>query len=246
MLSRNSLHVADRVLRELRRDYRTILLFTASPTFVMVLCAGMMADHPAAFNRTGLLVLGLFPTAPAFLFTAFALQRDRYRGSLEYLLTTPVTRLDILVGYVLAFTVPALAQVGLTLSVTYGLLGLETRGSLWVVALMALMSCVLGVVMGMFSVNLAKNELHLTKILPAVALPHLMVAGLFRPYDEMVGWMQVIATFAPWRYATGAIAELEKNTSLTSTFWLNLGVTTGIVLLLSAASTLTVLRRRKA
>ncbi|MFS8200189.1 ABC transporter permease [Streptomyces sp. CWNU-52B] len=246
MISHNCLNITGRILQELRRDYRTLFLFTISPAFVMVLCAGLMGGYPESFNRTGLLVAGLFPTAPAFLFAAFAMQRERYRGSLEFLLSAPVTRLDVLIGYVLAFSVPALAQITLTLSVSYGLLGLDTAGPIWAVAVMALLSCVLGVVLGLFVVNLAHDELQLTKVLPAIALPHLMVAGLFRPYDDMTGWMQVLATIAPWHYAIAAIEGLQTHSSLTSATIVNASVTVALIVLLSALCVPTLLRRRTA
>lgn len=246
MLTRNSLRITDRVFRELRRDIRTMVLFTISPAFVMVLTAGILDNHPASFNRVGLIVVGLFPTAPTFLFAAFAVQRERYRGTLEYLLTAPVSRLDVLVGYATAFTLPAVVQIGMTLSVTYGLLGLETAGAWWVIGLMALLSSVLGVAIGLFSANLARNEMQLTKVLAATAAPHLMLSGLFRPFEDMDRWMQVLASVAPWRYAVAAVAEFQRHASLTATAALNLGATVLIILLLFSVSALTVLRRRSA
>ncbi len=128
MISRNSLLIADRVFRELRRDVQTMVLFTISPTFVMILISGILHNYPQTFDRVGLIVVGLFPTAPAYLFTAFAIMRDRTRGTLEYLLTSPVKKLDVLAGYLLGFTVPAVVQVALTTGVSYGLLGLKSAG----------------------------------------------------------------------------------------------------------------------
>lgn len=238
--------VADRVFRELRRDIPTMVLFTISPTFVMVLTAGILANHPATFDRVGLLVVALFPTAPTFLFAAFAIQRERYRGTLEHLMTTPLSRVDILLGYAIAFTTPAIAQIGLTVGVTYGFLGLNTAAAWWVVALMALLSSVLGVAIGLFSANLARNELQLTKVLAAMAAPHLMLSGLFQPHEEMTGWMRALSNIAPWRYAVSSAAELQYNAWPTVAMWQNLGATVGIIGLLSAVCLGTVLKRRSA
>jgi len=246
IVSTRTFYIAARVFRELRRDVRTMFLYTISPTFVMVLTAGILHGYPQTFDRIGLIVLGLFPTAPTFLFAAFAIQRERYRGNLEALMTTPVSRLDILIGYIIAFTVPAVAQIGMTLGVTYGLLDLHSAGSWWLVGLMALLSSVLGVSLGMFSANLARNELQLTKVLAATAAPHLMLSGLFRPHEKMVNWMQVLSDVAPWRYAVAAVAELQHNAAPTRAMWVNLGVTVAIVVLLSSVTTGTVLRRRTA
>jgi ABC-2 type transport system permease protein len=239
-----TVHVTARVFRELLRDIPTMVLFTISPTFVMVLTWGILHGHPATFERVGLIVLGLFPTAPTFLFAAFAIQRERYRGTLEHLMTTPVARVDILLGYAFAFTLPAVVQIAMTVGVTYGLLGLHTAAAWPVVGLMALVSSLLGVAIGLFSANLAHNELQLTKVLAAMAAPHLMLSGLFRPPDEMVGWMHALSTIAPWRYAVSAVAELQHHARPTAALWSNLGVTVGIILLLSAVCLGTVLKRR--
>ncbi|GAA4224469.1 ABC transporter permease [Actinomadura meridiana] len=246
MLSGRSLLIAGRVLRGLRRDHRTLFLFIGSPAFVMILCAEMLTRHPQMFDRVGLLIMGMFPTAPGFLFAAFSLQRERHQGSLEYLLTAPVSRMDVLVGYVMAFCVPALAQVALMVSVSYGLLGLDSAGAWWAVSLMSLFSCVLGVLLGMFAINLAGNEFELTKMLPATAVPHVMVSGLFQPVKDLPEWMQAIALVAPWRYLVGAVGEFQTHSRITATFARNLGVTLGIVLLASVMTLLTVLNRRTA
>ena len=246
MITVKSFYIAARVFRELRRDYRTLFLFTISPTFVMVLTAGILSGHQQTFDRSGVIILGLFPTAPTFLFAAFAIQRERYRGNLECLMTAPVSRLDILIGYIIAFTVPSLVQIGMTLGVTYGLLDLHSAGAWWVVGLMALLSSVLGVTLGLFSANLARNELQLTKVLAATAAPHLMLSGLFRPHEQMVGWMRVLSDVAPWRYAVSAAAELQLHSTPTATMWRSLGAVFAIIALLSTITVHTVLRRQTA
>nr|WSY56597.1 ABC transporter permease [Streptomyces sp. NBC_00886] len=246
MVTRNALHIAGRILRELRRDVRTLVLFTISPTFVMVLAGGILHNHPAQFDRIGLILLGLFPAVPTFVFVAFAIQRDRHHGTLEYLMTTPARRLDVLTGYIAAFSLPALAQIGLSVAVTYGVLDLRSAGAWWQTGLLALLSSVLGVAMGLFSVNLARNESQLTRIVIAIGTPHVMLSGIFRPPDEMVGWMHALSNVAPWRYVVGAASELQVHASPTAALWRSLGVVAAVVLLLCAVSVSTVLRRRSA
>jgi ABC-2 type transport system permease protein len=246
MISRNSLLIADRVFRELRRDVQTMVLFTISPTFVMILISGILHNYPQTFDRVGLIVVGLFPTAPAYLFTAFAIMRDRTRGTLEYLLTSPVKKLDVLAGYLLGFTVPAVVQVALTTGVSYGLLGLKSAGPWWAVGLLALVNCALGVAIGVLAITLARNEYQLTKILIAVAVPHLMLSGLFRPHQDLVWWMRYLSNIAPWRYGVSAVSQFQYHTGPDGELWFSLAVEVGIVLLALWLSTLTVLKRRTA
>jgi ABC-2 type transport system permease protein len=237
--------VTGRVLRELRRDYRTLFLFIVSPAFVLILAKGMLQDYPDVFARIGLITLGLFPTAPAFVFTAFAMHRERHRGTLEHLLTEPVRKSDVALGYVLAFSVLAVVQVSLSLGLTYGPLGLHSAGAWWVVGLLALLNCVLGIGLGFVITNAVHDEFQLAKVLPTTAGPQLMLSGLFLAHDKMPGWMKVVSDFAPWRYSVAAVSEFQTHVAATATAWSNLGVVVGIVALLFSLSALTVLRRAK-
>nr|AFP87529.1 ABC transporter [Streptomyces sp. CNQ-418] len=246
MLSRNAIHITDRILKELRRDYRTVFLYTAAPALVMVLTSGILSNHPVTFNRVGLIILGLFPTAPAFLFAAFALHRDKRRGTLDSLFTYPVRRMDILVAYVVAFSIPSVIQMGITLSVTYAFLDLQAAAAWWVIGLLAMLASVLGVVLGVLATFLARNELQLTRVLVASGPLHLMFSGLFRPFEEMNGWMQAISSLAPWRYAVGAVTEFQTSATPTTTAWVCIGVTVGIIVLASWLSSFTALQRKSA
>ena len=190
--------------------------------------------------------MGLFPTAPAYLFTAFAIMRDRSNGSLEYLLTSPVAKMDVMAGYLLGFTLPAILQVAVTTGVSYGLLDLKSAGAWWMVGLLALVNCVLGVVIGVLAINLAANEFQLTKVLIAVAVPHIVLSGLFRPHQDLVWWMRDLSNIAPWRYGVSALEELQFHSRPDGTLWFSLAVEAGIILLALWLSTLTVLRRRTA
>lgn len=246
MPTRATFHIGSRVLRELLRDIPTMVLFIMSPVFVMVLTHGILSGYPDTWNRVGLITLCLFPTAPTFLFGAFAMQRERYRGTLEALLTTPVARADVWLGYVGGFLVPAVVQVALTFTLTYAVLGLDTAAPVWTVFAMSMLSSVLGCAMGLFSATLARNELQLTKVLAAVAAPHLMLSGFFRPPDETVAWMRALSTIAPWRYLVGAASELQLNATPTAALARNVSVTLGIIAVLSTVCLATVLRRRTA
>ena len=222
-----------------------MFLFILSPVFVLILLKGMMNNNPD-FNRYALLVVGLFPTAPAFLFTAFAMSRDRNRRTLEHLLTTPVTKADIVAGYVFAFLLPALVQVALSLVVTFGFLGLKVAAAWPLIGLLALVNCVLGIALGMFATNLARNEFQLTKILLALGVPQIILSGFFVPTSRMPGWVRWLAHIAPWRYGVGTLSPFQHHAGFTFSAGANLLVVIGIIALFFTACTFTVLRRRTA
>ena len=50
-------------------------------------------------------LLGIFPFTTMFLVTSVSMLRERTSGTLERLLTTPMAKLDLLLGYGIAFAV---------------------------------------------------------------------------------------------------------------------------------------------
>ena len=70
----------------------------------------------------------LFPFLVMFLVTSIATLRERTSGTLERLLTMPLGKLDLLLGYAIAFGLVALLQAGIAVAVAVGLLDLDLAG----------------------------------------------------------------------------------------------------------------------
>ena len=109
--------MAVRVLTQLRHDPRTIALLLAVPSLLLVLLRFVFDDRPMVFDRIGGPLLGLFPFISMFLVTSITMLRERTTGTLERLMTMPIAKLEILVGYAVAFSVVAVLQTGLVVAV---------------------------------------------------------------------------------------------------------------------------------
>ena len=103
------------MLRQLRHDHRTIAMLLVLPSVLLGLLYLLWKDlptlpgQPGIFDRVGLIMLGIFPFVIMFLVTSIAMLRERTSGTLERLLTTPLGRLDLLLGYGIAFGLAAAA-----------------------------------------------------------------------------------------------------------------------------------------
>src|SRR5205814_1169129 len=106
-----TLRTTGRILRQLRHDPRTIALLLVVPALLLTLMRYVFDSQPMIFNRVGVIMLGVFPFIAMFLVTSVAMLRERTTGTLERLLTTPLHKLDLLLGYGLAFALAALIQV---------------------------------------------------------------------------------------------------------------------------------------
>ena len=232
-----------RILRQLRHDRRTIAMILVIPTLLLTLLRYLFDSQPAVFDRIGLIMLGVFPMVIMFLLTSVAMLRERTSGTLERLLTTPIHKLDILLGYGLAFAVISAAQAAVVSTLAYWLLGLDTQGSQWLVGVIAIGNAILGMALGLFVSAFARSEFQAVQFMPAVLLPQVLVCGLFVPREQMVGWLQAISDVLPMSYAVQALTEVGAHADPTNTLWRDLAIIVGaaIVALLAGAATL---RRR--
>jgi ABC-2 type transport system permease protein len=187
----------------------------------------------------------VLPFTMMFLVTSIAMLRERTSGTLERLLTTPLAKLDLLLGYGIAFAVAAAVQSSIAALVAYGLLGLDTAGSPLLVAGIAVTNAVLGMALGLLVSAFAFSEFQAVQFMPAVVLPQALLCGLVAPRGQMAGWLQVVSDFMPMTYAVEALSEVGAHEAITSTMLIDVGVVLAVAvgaLALGAAT----LRRRTA
>ena len=96
---RITLATAGRVLRQLRRDHRTLVLVLFVPTLLITLFKYVFEGQDATFDRVGPPMVGIFPFVTMFLVTSIAMLRERTTGTLERLMSMPLAKLDLLLGY---------------------------------------------------------------------------------------------------------------------------------------------------
>jgi len=203
--------VAVRVLRQLRRDPRTIALILVVPCVLELLLQQLFGRHSHVFQQVGTPLLGLFPFITMFLVTSITMLRERTSGTLERLMTMPLHKVDILAGYGLAFALVAVVQATLISIVAFSLLGLDVAGPKWLVVLLAVGNAVLGSTLGLFVSAFAQTEFQAVQFMPAVVFPQILLCGLFVPRDQMADWLRVISWFLPLTYAYDALARTAAN-----------------------------------
>ncbi|HEY8478487.1 MAG TPA: ABC transporter permease [Spirillospora sp.] len=234
-----TLATSRRILAQLRHDHRTLGLLTGVPALLMVLLRYVL-DQPMLFDRIGPMLLGLFPFVVMFVVTSVATLRERTGGTLERLMTMPLAQLDLLLGYALAFGLVALVQVGVVLAISLTLLDLDLAGPLGSLILLAVLTALLGMALGLFASAFARTEFQAVQFMPAFVLPQFLLCGLLIPRDDMASWLQAVADVLPLTYAVEGMQEISTRTDVTSTLTTDIIVITGftVVSLLLGAVTL--------
>lgn len=234
-----------RILRQLRHDRRTIALMLVVPIVLLSLLYYMFEDQELVFDRVALIMLGMFPFIIMFLLTSIAMLRERSSGTLERLFTTPVGKLDLLFGYGIAFGLAATLQATLASALAYWLLDLDTEGSMLLVILIAVANAVLGVALGLLCSAFARTEFQAVQFMPVVAIPQILLCGLFVPRDQMAGWLEGLSDAMPMSYSVQALQEVGRNAEPTGLMWRDLGIVVAIVVVALVLGAMT-LRRRTA
>jgi ABC-2 type transport system permease protein len=232
-----------RVLRQLRRDPRTIALLLLVPTVLVVLLHELFADRPATFQQVGGPVLGLFPFVSMFVVTSITMLRERTSGTLERLMTLPLAKLDLLLGYAAAFGLFAAVQASLVSAVAFGLLGLDTARSPAAVVGLAIGNASLGMALGLFVSAFARSEFQAVQFMPALVFPQMLLCGLFVPRAQMAGWLRGVSDALPLTYSYDALARLISPAGLGARFWADVAVTLGGALVALALGAATLRRR---
>ena len=245
MNPRIALATAARVLLQLRRDPRTIALLLAVPCLLEVLLRYVLDGQPAAFQRIGSPLLGIFPFISMFLVTAITMLRERTTGTLERLMSMPLAKIDLLLGYGMAFGAVAAVQAALTSAVAFGVLDLHVAGSEAAVAGLAIANAVLGMSLGLFVSAFATTEFQAVQFLPAVVFPQLLLCGLLVPRDDMAGILQSVSDVMPLTYAYDGLSRVTTLGGFDSTTVRDLVVVIAVTLLALALGA-TTLRRRTA
>jgi ABC-2 type transport system permease protein len=231
-----------RVTRQLRHDRRTVALVFIVPPALLALLWYLFDNQPQTFARVGAPMVGVFPLIMMFLITSIAMLRERTTGTLERLMSLPLGKLDLLLGYGFAFALVAAVQATITAAVAFGVLDVDSDGPVWAVVALAIANAVLGVALGLFVSAFATTEFQAVQFMPVFILPQLLLAGLFVPREQMPGVLERISDFLPFTYAYEALAKVAAD-DIDSRLWLDVGVVVGSSLLALALGALTLRRR---
>lgn len=228
-----------RVLAQLHHDPRTIGILLAVPVVLVGLMKWIFDSQPAIFQRIGVPLLGIFPLTSMFLVTSIAMLRERTSGTLERLMTMPLSKLDLLVGYAIAFALMALIQAALVSLVAFQFLDLEVAGSMWAVVGLAVLNAVLGCALGLFVSAFASSEFQAVQFMPAFLLPQILLCGLLAPRDSMARGLEILSDYLPMTYAYDALNKVAESSEWSERLGLDLavlGMATLVAIALGAAT----------
>ena len=193
----------------------------------------------------GAAFVGLVVFFLVFVITIVSFLNERSQGTLERLMASPLRRGEIVLGYMLGFTVLALVQAAEVLVFALAILKLQNHGNVLLIfgmeALMAIAAVNLGIFLSMF----ARSEFQAVQFIPLVVVPQMLLSGIIFPVSSEPTALQYLSNVLPLTYAVNGMRDIMvKGADLTwSSLQLDAGVVAGFCILLIAAGTATLRRR---
>ena len=177
-----------------------------------------------------------------FLLTCVSFLRERSQGTMERLLATPATRLEIVLGYMVGLGLFALIQVTVILFFTIWALKIHYLGNLGLLFLVVALLAVVGVSLGILASAFARNEFQVVQFIPLFIIPQALLGGTFWAVEELPRYLQPFAYLMPLTYANRALRDVMLKGWGLAEIWSNLAILLGLAALLIVLGALTMRR----
>ncbi len=129
--------------------------------------------------------IGVILTFTMILFTAVAIVRERERGNLELLITTPVRTGELMIGKIIPYILIGLLQVTLVLSAGIFLFDIPLRGSLVDLYVASLAYVAATLALGLLISTIAKVQFQAFQLTFFIMMPSILLSGFMFPFDGM-------------------------------------------------------------
>jgi len=169
-----------------------------------------------AKDAAGAALLGIVIFFFAFLNTAIAFLRERTQGTLEKVLVSPLDRIELVSGYILGFSLVAIAQAAITFTLLVVVFRVPVQGSWLAILVIILLVSAGSLSFGAFLANFVTSEYQVMQLNPVVSLPQVLLSGAWFPLQSVPDWLRPLSYILPLTYSTDALKMvLLKGASLT-------------------------------
>src|SRR2546425_362885 len=187
--------------------------------------------------------IGIFSFFFVFILTSIAFLRERSQGTIERVMASPMTRTELVMGYICGFTLFALVQSLMILLFVVFALRVHYSGNLALVFLVTALLTIGSVNLGIFLSAFAQNEFQIVQFIPLVFGIQIFLSGVFWPIDQLPAVLRPISYILPLTYANEALrGVMLKGANLAEIGW-ELAALLIFMLLMIVMSALTMRRQ---
>ncbi len=168
----------------------------SSPPFNLVI---HQLYNPESISQYNIVpgLMGVMLTMTMVMITGLAITRERERGTMENLLSTPVHPGEVIVGKIVPYIMVGYVQVMLVLLAAKFLFDVPFIGSVPLLVGLTFLFIVANLAVGITFSTVAKNQLQAVQMAFFFFLPSLLLSGYMFPFRGMPGWAQDIGEVLP-------------------------------------------------
>jgi ABC-2 type transport system permease protein len=219
-------------------------LYTGDPPSLPFEIRAHARYNPAASSRLNIVpgLVGTILTMTMLIFTALSVTREIERGTMESLLSMPITPTEVMLGKIVPYVLVGFIQATLIVSIGVFLFGVPVHGSLIMLALLSTLFITTNLSIGYTFSTIAQNQLQAMQMSLMFFLPSILLSGFMFPFLGMPLWAQYIGEGLPLTHYLRIVrAIMLKGATLQ-----NLEHDTiALVLLMLLAMTIAVMRFRR-
>src|SRR5437588_498228 len=174
-------------------------LFTGDPASAPFEIRAHARYNPAASSRLNIVpgLVGTILTMTMLIFTALSVTREIERGTMESLLSMPITPVEVMLGKIIPYVLVGFLQASIIIGIGVFLFGVPVMGSLLLLALLSTLFIATNLSIGYTFSTLAQNQLQAMQLSMMFFLPSILLSGFMFPFAGMPVWAQYIGEGLP-------------------------------------------------
>ncbi|AIW20995.1 ABC transporter permease [Vibrio coralliilyticus] len=164
-------------------------------------------------------LLGVILTMTMILFTSAAIVRERERGNLELLITTPIHSFELMVAKIVPYIFVGLIQVFIILGLGHFIFDVPINGAISQILLGTLLFISASLTLGLVISTIASTQLQAMQMTVFILLPSILLSGFMFPYEAMPIAAQWISEALPATHFMRLIRGIVLRGSDLSGMW---------------------------
>ena len=155
--------------------------------------------NPAAVTQLNIVpgLVGTILTMTMLIFTALSVTREIERGTMENLLSMPITPVEIMLGKIIPYVFVGFIQAAMIIGIGVFLFGVPIVGSLAMLAALSTLFIAANLSIGYTFSTIAQNQLQAMQMSIMFFLPNILLSGFMFPFAGMPNWAQWIGEALP-------------------------------------------------
>lgn len=155
--------------------------------------------NPEAITQYNIVpgLMGVVLTMTLVIITALAMTRERERGTMENLLSTPVKPMEVMIGKIIPYIIVGYVQVSVILLAGRFLFKVPMIGNIFLLLAVSLVFIAANLGVGLTFSTIARNQLQAVQMAFFFFLPSILLSGFMFPFRGMPVWAQCVGEILP-------------------------------------------------